>query len=200
MAEELQAFLNRIQQQGIQSGEEEARNIVEQARQEAELILRRARAESQEILRQAEKEAEKLVVNGKESLRLAARDTLLSLRHELQDRMQALFRQFAGDALSPAEIASIIADIIHKYHAAGNENLQIEALLDPDRCQALESALLAHLGEKMKTARISPVPGISGGFQLRIEGEDIIYDFTDEALAEALKTFLNPKLTALLKV
>lgn len=200
MAEELQSFLDRIQQEGIKSGEDEAKNIIADARAEASLIIKRAKIESEEAVRLAEKEADKLLAHGKEALRLAARDTLLSLRHELKTKMESLFRQLAGETLSPENTAAIIADIITNYHAAGIESLQIEVLLTPEQCQALEADLLARLGTRLaETARISPVPGISGGFQLRIVGEEIIYDFTDEALAEALSTFLSPKIVALLK-
>ncbi len=200
MAEELQSFLDRIQQEGIKSGEDEAKNIIAEARAEAGLIIKRAKIESEEALRLAEKEADQLVAHGKEALRLAARDTLLSLRHELKTKMESLFRHLAGETLSPENTAAIIADIITKYHAAGIESLQIEVLLTPEQCQALEADLLSRLGSRLaETARISPVPGISGGFQLRIAGEEIIYDFTDEALAEALSTFLSPKIVALLK-
>jgi V/A-type H+-transporting ATPase subunit E len=200
MAEELQSFLNRIQQEGIQSGEEEAKNIIAEAQSKADLIIKRAKAESEETVRQAGKEADRLVAHGKDALKLAARDTLLSLRHELLTKMRVLFRKLAGDALNAEQMSGIIANIIKNYHASGVESLQVEVLLSADQSQALETALLARLGTSLiENVRISPVSGISGGFQLRLEGDEILYDFTDDALSEALNTFLSPKLVALLK-
>jgi V/A-type H+/Na+-transporting ATPase subunit E len=200
MAEELQSFLNRIHQEGIKSGEDEAQKIIADAQAKAELILKRAKTEGEEIVNRAKKDADNLVNHGKEALRLAARDTLLGLRHELQTRMQTVFQDLAGEALSPDAIAGILGDIIRSYQTADTDSFKMEVLLPSERCQELEAALKARLADSLvKQCSIAPAPGIRGGFQLRLEGDEILYDFSDEALAEAMGTFLSPKLVALLK-
>ena len=39
---------------------------------------------------------------------------------------------------------------------------------------------------------------ISTGFRVALKGEEVYYDFSDEAVAEAIRTLLNPKLKEIL--
>ena len=41
---------------------------------------------------------------------------------------------------------------------------------------------------------------IANGFRIRLEGDQVAYDFTDDSVVESLKIHLNPQLIDLLKL
>jgi vacuolar-type H+-ATPase subunit E/Vma4 len=40
---------------------------------------------------------------------------------------------------------------------------------------------------------------ISGGFKVNISGDDLFYDFSNEAIVELLASYVTPRVAALLK-
>ena len=200
MADDLQSLLDRISREGLQQAEEEKQRILDNARREADEIVSSARDQAREILETARAEAARLEAQGREALRQAARDVLLSLRRQLETSLQNVVKTTVSQALTPELMGGIIAEIAKAYTASGMEIERIEALLDKERLEQIRSGLLAALAEDLRTkTEFPPLPGRQAGFQLRFNGEDVLYDFSDEALTEALCEFLNPKLAALLK-
>ena len=45
---------------------------------------------------------------------------------------------------------------------------------------------------------VQPHPAIHAGFQIGGQGESMRFDFTDEALAESLAAYLNPRFAGVL--
>jgi V/A-type H+-transporting ATPase subunit E len=199
MAEELQALLERINKQGVEKAEAEAEKIISHARKTAETTVKNARDEAAEIIAAAKADAELLTEKGRKSLAQAARDTLLSLRAVLQARMHSLVQACAGEAISGKALAEIIAELVGQYASATDKdehfNIQISAKEKAD----VEKYLLSALGADLqKRSTVTPVPHLEGGFRLDFSGKDVIYDFSDAALAEVLCEFVNPRLAEII--
>jgi len=198
MADELQALLDRIHDDGLKKAEEERRAIVEKAEAEARRLVAEAKAEAERITQTAQREAALLHDKGEQSLRQAARDVLLSLRGELEKRVVTVARAATGEALGTTVLAGIIADLVRRFAESGGHDQRFEVLLSPAQATALEQALVQALAADLR-ARVDlvPVPSLKSGFRLRMSGADVVYDFSDDALAEAMSTFLSPKLAAI---
>jgi V/A-type H+-transporting ATPase subunit E len=200
MAEELDAFLNRIHDQGISKAEQEAEEILAEARARAERTIKHAELDAEKIISQAENKAGRIVDHGTNTLKQAARDVLLGLRQQLQERMHMALKDITGKVMDAEKTAEILGDIIRKYvHSSGNPGT-IEALIPPEQADTLEKSLKGALADNLQgEIAISPVPTLAHGFKLRVREDQITYDFSDEALAEALGTWLQPKLNALIR-
>lgn len=199
MADDLQALLDRIQSEGVREAETERDRILEEARNEAERMRSEARSEADKIRSDAQSEAELLQQKGEESLRQAARDTLLSLRQQLEERMRRIAKAAAGKALGENEIASLVAELASQSAKAPDQEAKVQVFLPEDKTEAVQKGLMKQLREDLeREPELKPVPSLEGGFQVRFEGEDVVYDFSDEALAEVLTQYLNPRLAAIL--
>jgi V/A-type H+-transporting ATPase subunit E len=197
MADELQALLERIHSEGVRKAEDEREKILAAARAEAEKLVTAARQQAAELVASARRDAEAAARNGQETLRQAARDTLLSLRQQLQARLRTVVRAGVGEALGPEALAGLLAPLVQGALAQEGVNA-VEVLLPPAAAEALRGTFLARLAQDLRErVSLAPVPGLQAGFRLRFDGGDVVYDFSDAALAEALCTFLNPKLAEL---
>jgi len=199
MADELQALLDRIHDEGVKKADDERDRILADAREEAARIVEDAKTQASQTTTQAQQEAAMLLEKGKESLRQAGRDTLLSLREQLQERMSAVAAACAGEGLTADAMGEIIVALAKSFLDSGGDAARVEVLLSDKQKGDLQNALLAKLGDSLRAQpELKPMPNIDGGFVLRVAGSDIVYDFSDEALAETLCAFLNPKLAELI--
>ena len=54
------------------------------------------------------------------------------------------------------------------------------------------------VGELKRDANVKLDSKIGSGFRISVQGDSVSYDITDEAIIDALKIFLNPKVAELL--
>jgi V/A-type H+-transporting ATPase subunit E len=202
MADDLQALLDKIQNEGVKEAEAERDRILTAAKEEAERIRADAETDAKKTRENAEAEAKLLRQKGEEALRQAARDTLLSLRKQLEERLRRITKQAAGEALDADNIAALVVELASESAKAPDREGQVEILLPADQAEELQKGLFqklrADLEEAPELKPVSSASSLEGGFQVRFEGEDVVYDFSDEALSEVLTQFLNPRLAAIL--
>lgn len=195
MAEELEALLKRIQDEGVKEADAEKDKIIASAREEAEKIVSDAREEADKMRKEAKEEAELHHQKGQEALRQAARDVLLSLRVRLQEQMSDVVRIAAEESLNEDSAASLIQEVVKAYASKVGEVEQLDVLLPADRLEAVAAVFQSRLGDELRAkSEFKPVEDIQGGFQLVFNKQDVVYDFSDEALAETICRFLNPRL------
>lgn len=200
MADELQALLERINQDGVTKAEQERDRILSEARNQAERIVKDAKAKAETIVADAREESELLVSKGKDSLRQAARDILLSLRQALQERMQAVAKAAVASDVDAEALAEMIGQMADRYMESGGAVERIEALTTDKQADKVRGHLMKKLAKNLQdNATVTPLPNLEGGFKLRFNDDDILYDFSDEALSDALCTFVNPRLAELVR-
>lgn len=199
MAEDIQGLLNRIQSEGIEKAEAEKKQILENAKQQAEAILAAAKAEAEEIVKNAEAEAEINTNKGKAAVKQAARDVLLSLQADLQNRLEAIVKAGVGAAMTPELMGQIVLKMAEKYLSnPGNDT--VEMLLSANDAAALEAGLKAGLLADIKEKpEIQISSNFSSGLKIGVKGSDLFFDFSDEALTEIICNYTGPKLAAMIK-
>ena len=133
-----------------------------------------------------------------QALQQAARDVLLSLRAELEKRVVEVARLATARALDPQVMAALVAELVRRFAESGGREARVEVLLSATQAEALGQALATALGSDLRArVQLRPVPTLKAGFQIRATGTDVAYDFSDEALAEAMAAFLSPRLAAI---
>ncbi len=198
MTQELEALLEKIKEDGVDKARAEGDKIVKEARAKAETIVEDARSKAEKIVSEAEEEAGLLVRKGEESLRQSGRNIMLSMRQQLQERMVAVVRACLRADTDAKAFAQAIANAVAQQ-LKGKEGGDLEVLVSRQDGKAMREHLLAALGKDLKKEpAITPTEHIESGFQLRFEKDDVLYDFSDRALAETLADFLSPRLNEIL--
>ena len=200
MPDELQALLERINEQGLKKAEATKTEVLDSARTEAKQIVSEAKAEADRLVAEAKREAKLLVEKGEQALRQAARDVLLSLGEQLEVRLRAVTAACVAEAMTPDAMAGILAELIRAYNAGNGAEDKVEVLLNEKDLAAMQAAIQGKLGDDLRAnCDLAPVPDVNAGFKLSFQGSDMSYDFTSDSLAETLSVFLSPRLAELLR-
>jgi len=119
MADTLEAFVSRLQEDGVKAGEEAADKIRAEAEEQARQIVEDARAEADRIREKAEADGRETLARTETELKLAARDAVTRLQDTLGRALQSLLREAVQAQLSDAElIKELMQTIVAQYSKA----------------------------------------------------------------------------------
>jgi len=197
MAEEIRDLIEKINKEGLKAAEEKAQNIEAAAKQRAEEIISQARREAEEIIDTARERIRRDDEKGKTMLAHAGRDLLLSLRKEINVMLGRIVVSDIQQALTPEALSNLLMKIIKN---SCTEESDITVMLNKEDLETLENNFLYKLREETKKEiSLNPSEEISGGFIISYDGGKSCYDYTDNALAEYIGTYLKPKLNQILQ-
>lgn len=194
---ELKTIIEKIKQEGVGEAEKQAQAVLDEARAKAKTMLEEAAKKADETRKQAEKAAGQFKANGEEAVRQASRDAILGLRESITLLFDRIIKRNIASQLSPDIIRDMLVKMVDDLKKESSMNIEI--LLNEKDKKAVEDLLTAALGAEMRkgiTLKVSP--NIESGFRIGEKGQNAYYDFTDEAIAEAFKAYLNPKLAQIL--
>lgn len=200
MSENLKALLEKINQEGIRSGEEKARLIEAKAKKDAEKILEGARKLADEIVQKANLESEKIRVSANLSVKQASRDLLLGLKEDIRKMLNKIMAGEITKALSNEEIAGILANLIEKCADKNGKTEDIKILVKKDDLEKIKNTFISKLKDKVKAGvEFRPSQNINAGFSISFDKGKSYFDFSDEGLLETLCVYLNPELAKIIK-
>ena len=198
MPEEISDLIEKINQEGIRAAEEKAQIIESAAKQKAEAILNKAKIEVEEMISAANERIRREDEREKALLAQAGRDLLLSLREEINAMLSRIVVTDIRQTLTPEIITRLLTEIVRNYNTG--EQGDITVIVSNDDLEILEKQYLQKLRkETQRNITLRPGGDIQGGFTISFDGEKSCYDFTDNALAEYIITYLKPKLKKTLR-
>ncbi len=189
---DIQELAEKLQQEGIAKGKQEAEKLIAQAQKSAEEIIQRAQEQEKQILQQAEQKAQSILESAKQNIRFAARDIMLQLQYRLQQTFQNLIKLGGKKALAMPELwKSVIISLLESYHKSCGQHLirlEIPANLSQNLKQWLLEEWKAEFQDKKELY----------GFRLQDKDGGQI-EVTPEAVEEALSPFVSQFVRELLK-
>ena len=198
MTEDLQGLLNRIQEEGLQKSEAERARILADAEVQAAKIIADAEAKAAETEKTAARNAAALQGKAEESIRQAARDIVISLRSEIQQRLQSVTKACVGQAMNQNLMVALIYEMAKKYAEKPTDKLEV--LLPASALEQLEAGLLHALGQDLASrTKILGEAELENGLQIGFRDGSVFLDFSDEALSDLICSYIGPKLAAILK-
>ena len=198
MSEELQGLLNKIQAEGLEKAETERARLVAEAKAQAEAIIAEAKEQADKIRKDAEADAESSRKKADAAVRQAARDVIIFLKDDLQNKLRTVVREATARAMTPEAMAGLIARIAE--HFAQNATSAPEVILPKNEREEAAQKLIGCLPDVLKqNASIKLGRGFSAGFKIGFNNSEVFLDFSDEALAEVICEFVGPQLAAVIK-
>ncbi len=204
----VQELITRLREEGVEGGQVQAKQLVEEARRQADEMLDQTRREAEELLQRARKEAASLRTAGQAALQLARRDVVLSLKDEVTEQFADAVRRLVRNCLAEEEfIQRLILQIAGRAAPEGQDH-DLEFLL-PEQMPTVEE-LQRQPGEFMSdklSQFVSTVArdllekgitfGVAGGnapgLTVRVVDEDVEINLTDESISELLLQHLLPR-------
>jgi V/A-type H+/Na+-transporting ATPase subunit E len=208
----VEMLIARLRDEGIAQGRSQAQALVTAAKQQAADIVAAAKREAEAIAVRANEEAKKLKAVGEDAIRLAMRDTMLSLEadliNEFQNKLQGLVKGMLED---PAFLQRLILEVAAKA-APSTERAE---LLIPTEIVSLEDlqrkpeeakpGTLTHfvlsMGGGMLREGLSfgVTDGLEAGIRVKLVNENVQIDLTESAVSQLLLRHLLPRFRALLR-
>jgi V/A-type H+-transporting ATPase subunit E len=197
MEVELKNIIEKIKEEGVGEAEKKASGIISAAEAKARSVIEEAENKKKDFLKKATEEAEALKKNGREAVKQASRDAILSLREQITVLFDKIFKREISGAMSTETLQKMIGALASGFRKEGK--LDAEVILSDKDKKALEASLLKSLkAEAKKGITIKTSPRVEHGFRIGMKGENSYYDFTDDAVAEAFMTYLNPRIAEIL--
>jgi V/A-type H+-transporting ATPase subunit E len=198
METQLQELIEKIKSEGVKSAEEQSNQIVQEAEKRADNIVKEAQQKAEKIIADARQQTEKMEQTGKETLKQAGRDLLLTLQQKITALFDAVIKDETAKSLDEKAIQDVIISMLEKWSKEETENLSV--LLSEEEFDKLSSHLRAKLSEELKKGvEIKPFSGVKTGFYIAEKDGSAYYNFSDQGIADNLAELLNPKLKEILQ-
>ena len=190
----LNDLIQKIKSEGIEEAESKSEEIIKEARLAASEILHKARQEAASITEEADENIRKKEGISKMALEQAARDIILSIRTSLTGIFNSLIKKEYQNVLSGKTLETVLVKIIEGWQKNEMGDADIELILSESDRDTLFEGFLSKLKEEIKSGiELKVHPDIEGGFRVGMKDRHVYYDFTDEAIADVLAEYLNPR-------
>ncbi|MCK5682778.1 hypothetical protein KAJ27_01595 [bacterium] len=201
MAEELQGLLNRLHEKGVLEAEAEKEKLIASAKEESEKIIKDAKNEAEAIIKKGKEESVKSEERAKSAIKQASRDVVLSLKEVLQTRLDNLIKNNIAEAMTPDQMGKILVEMVGNYVKNNPEkDPGIEVILAKKDLEEMEKAFKGSLKKSLKSEpNIILGHDFAAGLKVGFKGEDVFFDFTDDAISDILVSFLGPKFAEFFK-
>ena len=187
--EDLQSLLEKINRDGVEKAEAEAKSILADAKAKANSIIESARAEAAAEKAGSEKAAADYAARAQETIRQAARDTVLKVEAALTALLERLLVKDVETALADeATVTALVREAVKGI--VGEAEVAAPAKLVP----ALK-AQLAALG----SITVVTDETLGTGVSVKTDGGRVESAFTADVIAAELAKRLRPDLAKLLK-
>lgn len=207
-------LIGRLRDQGIAQGQGQADALLAAARQRAAEIVSDAKREADAIMTGAKEQAGKLKLAGEDAVRLAMRDTILSLEGDLLNQFVARLSRLVRGALSDPDFLQRLIREVAGEVAPATAGKAVQVLL-PAELVSLEDlqrkpeeatpGSLMHfvltLGDGMLREGMTFGVGDDGeaGIRVRLVNDDVQIDLTESAVSQLLLRHMVPRFRALLR-
>ena len=114
MPEQIQELIDKIKSEGIQTAEERAQQIENDAQTKAAAIVKAAEENAEDVRNAAQEEVKRTQEATHKALQQASRDMLLSLRQKIEQTLHKIVAEEVNGALSADQLGGILSEVIKK--------------------------------------------------------------------------------------
>ena len=207
----VQELIEKLRNQGVDSGRQEAGKIVSDAEAKAAELVAEAQKRAAAIVSKAREEADFITKAGKEALQLAERNAILELKDYLLEKFSDQIRAVVSHSMEGEKLLeAMILEVAGQNNLRGEKNIEVvlpRKVIGVDELR--DNPKLLKAGGLMEFAmkRASDMlgsgvvfkAGDTSGVVFKLKDKDIQIELTDEAVSEVLLKHLQPRFRALLE-
>lgn len=202
MAETIESFVAKLQQEGVQAGQQAADKIKGDALAQAQQITTQAKAQAEKIIADANAEAQKILARSRSELELAARDVILKLRQSLEAILKAVLQAEVAKPLQDSQfLCKVLHDLAVAYAQADIERnetivLNVAEKMHKDVCDWALKEIAARGREPSSHLDIKGTLK-DAGFEYNLSGATI--EVTTDSVTSALFDLVSPRLREVIR-
>ena len=186
--EDLQSLLEKINRDGVEKADAEAKRIIAEAEAKAAKIVKDAEANAAKAKADADRESAAYAERARETLGQAARDVVIGIKDATTALLENLLAKNVDKALADEKTsAQIVIEAIKDLTGPGEIT-----------CGAKLAAALKSQVSGLKSFTLTTDDALGTGFTVKLDGGRVEHDFTAETISTELAKRLRPDLAKLL--
>lgn len=200
MQNKLQELTDKLYNEGLSKGKQEAEQMKANAKNEAAQIIAKAKEEAEEILKRAQNEAAELKSKTENDIKMASAQVFTAVKQQIESAIVAKTLKPVKEAASEAEfIKSIITSIVTAFNPSSADSVALDVILPADKKADLDAFAKEKLSALCAAGLdIQFSKNVSGGFKIGPKGEGYMISFTDKDFENIIAEYLRPKTRELL--
>ncbi len=192
MEVQLQDLVEKIKNDGIASGEQQAAGIIAEAEARAKKLVEDARTEAASLLKQAEAESERFTKASEAAVKQACRNALIMFQEGVTRSLNALINAETASAYTADVLKDLIPETVKGWIKEGEDDISV--VLSPDNAKKLESSLQAAFKKQIeKGIEVKSDAQLAEGFRIGMQDGAAYYDFSAEAVAQLFSTYVSSR-------
>ena len=195
MDNKLQELTDRLYEEGLSKGRQEADLLLAKARKEAQEIVAKAREEAAAIHAAAEKEADETRTMVAGDLKMASSQTIAALRQQVENMVitEAVAKP-VGAAMSDGKfVQELIATVVKAFNAANPDGVGLDVILPASAQNELEQAFANEAVKQLaKGIDVKNVKGLANGFKIGPKDGGYQLSFTADDFTNLVGEYLRP--------
>lgn len=196
---QLQELIDKIRKDGVASATNSAQNIVDEAQRKAASIIAEAEEKADNIIKNAKAETARMEKASEDAITQAGRNLIISFRDGINKELSALISSETEKAYDKDMLKKLIPETVKSW-ASNTEASDLTVLLSAKDLKVLQATFKTSLKSLIsKGLEIKADDSISAGFRIGSKKGNAFYDFSAEEVAGLFGSYLNPKITALMK-
>ena len=202
----LQELIETLKKHGVESGEDTARKIIDEANRQHAEILRRAKDEAGKIVAEAQAEADKRSKQLQSSLEIAASQFIANLKRAIEENLLVIpLKKKLTETLGDTKFLKELLKTAVQEYTRNPDHRDVVVLFNKEQQEQLKGLavdLITSRSGKQDKDRISlsiQGDGVNFGFTISTKEGNVRLDFTDEAFLSLFLRFLSPRFRELFK-
>lgn len=195
MENRIQELTDKIFQEGVEKGNQEAQKILENAKQEAGKIIADAQKKSDEMILDAQKKAQELADNVKSELKLYSGQSLNALKSAITDVItDRILKETVGKTFADKDFLNkLIVNIVSKWTETG------DIVISTSDAENLKQYFMQNAKQLLdKGVKIESVNGAKTSFSIAPANGAYKVNFGEEEFMNYFKEYLRPQLIQML--
>lgn len=196
MNEKLQELTNKIYQEGLEKGKQEAEEIVNKAKSEADEMISAAKKEAEQIALKAKNDAAELKKNTESELALSTKQAVNTIKQKITEVMvDTAIDEVVDKSFGDKDfVKNLMLKMAENWDKIEKEGKGVMFFLSDNDHTQLDGFLKKQVAAKIKGGlEINFEEGIKSGFKLGPKDGGYKLSFTNEDFSRFFKQYLRPR-------
>ena len=195
MQDKLQQLTEKLYNEGLAKGKQEAESLLKSAKEEAEKMISSAKEECRLLKEKTEKECSDLKIKAEGDIQTASRQALSQIKQDIEGavKMQAVSAP-VKEALSSSEFMQSLIKTVVSAFGADKDATSLDLVLPEAMKEKLSGFLNGELASAFsKGLDVSFSKDLGAGFKVSQKGSGYFIDFSDGSFEKIIAEYIRPK-------
>lgn len=195
MQNKLQELTDKLYNEGLSKGKQEAEDLVAKAKAQAAQIVAKAEEEASAILTKATKDAESLKSMAAGDVQMATKQSIAAVKQQVEQIViSKLVNAPVEKSFSDADfVKGLILTVVKAFDASNPESVGLDVILPESMKDTLGKSLAGEVsGVLSKGVDVSFMKGLANGFKIGPKDGGFVLNFTADEFSGLIGEYLRP--------